>query len=127
MPTQLPSDRSDRPGPGSDAEHGSAQPAAGVARRSVLRGAAGLGAVGLAAAAGAGAVVAATRPANATAGPAPRAAAGTAAQASSADPLVVYLRDAATGEFEVFRGTQQVKVRNPRLVAQLLDGIATAQ
>jgi DNA/RNA endonuclease YhcR with UshA esterase domain len=39
----------------------------------------------------------------------------------------VYLRDATTGEFEIFRGTQQVKVRNPRLVAQLLDGIATAQ
>jgi hypothetical protein len=93
----------------------------------VLRGAAGLGAVGLAAAAGAGAVVAATRPASATAGPATRDAAGTAARAGSAEPLVVYLRDGAAGEFEVFRGTQQVKVRNPRLVAQLLDGIATAQ
>jgi hypothetical protein len=96
----------------------------------VLRGAAGLGAVGLAAAAGAGAAVAATRPASS----APRAAttaagsaAGTAARASQADPVVVYLRDAAAGEFEVFHGTRQVKVRNPRLVAQLLDGIATAQ
>jgi hypothetical protein len=128
MPTQLPSDRSDRPGPGSDPAHGAGQPAPGVARRSVLRGAAGLGAVGLAAAAGVGAVAAATRPANAAPSPAPRAAAaGTAAQASDAGPLVVYLRDAAAGEFEVFRGTQQVKVRNPRLVAQLLDGIATAQ
>ena len=131
MPTQLPSDRSDRPGPGGDAEHGAAQPAPGVARRSVLRGAAGLGAAGLAAAAGAGAVVAATRPANATASPAPRAAAGAAAgaaaQVSGGEPLVVYLRDAAAGEFEVFRGTQQVKVRNPKLVAQLLHGIATAQ
>jgi hypothetical protein len=107
MPTQLPSE----------------QPAPGVARRSVLRGAAGLGAAGLAVAAGAGAVVAATRPANTAAG----VAAGTAAQPSGADPLVVYLRDAAAGEFEVFRGTTQVKVRNPRLVAQLLDGIATAQ
>jgi hypothetical protein len=99
----------------------------------LLRGAAGLGAAGLAAAAGAGAVVAATRPANA--GSAPRtvagtgagAAAGTAAQPADGDPLVVYLRDAGSGEFEVFRGTRQVKVRNPRLVAQLLDGIATAQ
>jgi hypothetical protein len=93
----------------------------------VLRGAAGLGAVGLAAAAGVGAVAAATLPSNTAASPAPRAAAGTAAQSSDADPLVVYLRDATTGEFEIFRGTQQVKVRNPRLVAQLLDGIATAQ
>ena len=33
----------------------------------------------------------------------------------------------AAGEFEVFHGTRQVRVRNPRLVAQLLDGIATAQ
>jgi hypothetical protein len=115
MPTQLPSE----------------QPAPGVARRSVLRGAAGLGAAGLAVAAGAGAVVAATRPANTAASPPPRTAAGTAAGTakppSGADPLVVYLRDAAAGEFEVFHGTQQVKVRNPRLVAQLLDGIATAQ
>jgi hypothetical protein len=46
---------------------------------------------------------------------------------SGTEPLVVYLRDTAAGEFEVFHGTQQVKVRNPRLVAQLLDGIATAQ
>jgi hypothetical protein len=119
MPTQLPPDRS-----------GTAQPAPGVARRSVLRGAAGLGAAGLAVAAGAGAVVAATRPASTAASPARTAAgtaAATAAQPSGADPLVVYLRDAAAGEFEVFHGTKQVKVRNPRLVAQLLDGIATAQ
>ena len=40
---------------------------------------------------------------------------------------MVYLRDAAAGEFEVFHGTRQVRVRNPRLAAQLLDGIATAQ
>jgi len=97
----------------------------------VLRGAAGLGAAGLAAAAGAGAVVAATRPPSTTPRPATSTAAvvaaGTATQASGGDPLVVYLRDAAAGEFEVFKGTRQVRVRNPRLVAQLLDGIATAQ
>src|SRR5579863_4555454 len=114
MPTQLPSE----------------QPVPGVARRSVLRGAAGLGAAGLAVAAGAGAVVAATRPATTAASPPPRTAAGAAAGAAaqpSGDPLVAYLRDATAGEFEVFRGTQQVKVRNPKLVAQLLDGITTAQ
>jgi len=122
MPTQLPSDRPDQPAPG-------------IARRSVLRGAAGLGAAGLAAAAGAGAVVAASS----GSGSAPRAvastgaatvastAAGTATRASGAGPLVVYLRDAAAGEFEVFQGTRQVKVHNPGLAAQLLHGIATAQ
>jgi hypothetical protein len=46
---------------------------------------------------------------------------------SNGGPLVVYLRDTATGEFEVFNGTRQVRVRDPRLVAQLLDGLQTAQ
>jgi hypothetical protein len=99
----------------------------------VLRGAAGLGAVGLAAAAGAGAAVAAVSgsahrtPASTVASTAASTAVGTATRASGAGPLVVYLRDTAAGEFEVFQGTRQVKVRNPRLVAQLLDGITTAQ
>ena len=39
----------------------------------------------------------------------------------------MYLRDTATGEFEVFHGTSQIRIRNPRLVAQLLDGLQTAQ
>jgi hypothetical protein len=113
MPTQLPSGRPDQ----------------GVPRRSVLRGAAGLGAVGLAAAAGAGAVVAATRPAGSGTVTSTGAtqAAGAAARANGTEPLVVYLRDAAAGEFEVFHGTRQVRLRNPGLAAQLLDGIATAQ
>jgi hypothetical protein len=94
----------------------------------MLRGAAGVGAVGLAAAAGAGAVFAATRPADTTrpAG-AGQAAAGTAAPKGNGEPLVVYLRDTSTGEFEVFNGTRQVRLRNPALVAQLLDGLQTAK
>jgi len=91
----------------------------------VLRGAAGAGAIGLAAAAGAGAVFAATRPAGATA---PSDAGKAAAAANpSGEPLVVYLRDTSTGEFEIFNGTRQVLVRNPNLVAQLLDGLQKAQ
>jgi len=82
-----------------------------MSRRSLLRGAAGAGAVGLAAAAGAGAVVAASRPAEAA--PAARPA------SASADPLVVYLRDATTGEMEVFAGTSQVRFRDPALAAKL--------
>jgi len=89
----------------------------------VLRGAAGVGAVSVAAAAGAGTIFAATRSANA----ATDAHAGTAAHPAGDEPLVAYLRDASTGEFEVFHGTRQVRVRNPRLAAQLLDGLATAQ
>jgi hypothetical protein len=100
-----------------------------MSRRSLLRGAAGAGAVGLAAAAGAGAVFAATRPADATspADAGKAAATGTVAAKPSGEPLVVYLRDTSTGEFEIFNGTRQVRVRNPRLVAQLLDGLQTAQ
>jgi hypothetical protein len=99
----------------------------------VLRGAAGAGAVGFAAATGVGAAFAATRPSTETR----PADAGkdtgkvvttdTAPQKPAGEPLVVYLRDTSTGEFEVFNGTRQVRVRDPKLVAQLLDGVQAAQ
>jgi len=89
-----------------------------MSRRSVLRGAAGAGAVGLAAAAGAGAVAAAARPA-AKAGTAPT----PAAMPAHADPVVVYLRDARTGELDVFTGTTQVRFRDPALAARLLRAV----
>ena len=85
-----------------------------VSRRSVLRGAAGAGAVGLAAAAGARAVVAA-RPGTKAAAPT-----ATAAGPANAGPLVVYLRDATTGELEVFAGTSKVRFRDPALAARLV-------
>jgi hypothetical protein len=88
-----------------------------MSRRSVLRGAAGAGAVGLAAATGAGAVVAAARP---------RTKAATAAKAArpaNAGPLVVYLRDAATGELEVFAGTSKVRFRDSALAARLVRAV----
>jgi len=115
-------------GPGTTGP-GPAQLASPLSRRSVLRGAAGVGAIGLAAAAGAGAVFAATRPADATrpAGAGQAGTAGTAAPKGNGEPLVVYLRDTSTGEFEVFSGTRQVRLRNPALVAQLLDGLQTAK
>jgi hypothetical protein len=115
--------------PGSDTEPGTAPLAAPLSRRSLLRGAAGAGAVGLAAAAGGGAVFAATRPSGTTrsADSAKAATTDTAAGKASGEPLVVYLRDTSTGEFDVFNGTSQVRIRDPRLVAQLLHGLATAQ
>ena len=82
-----------------------------MSRRSVLRGAAGAGAVGLAAATGAGAVVAAARPRTMAARPA------------NASSLVVYLRDATTGELEVFAGTSKVRLRDPALAAQLARAV----
>ena len=129
MPPQTHPDQPRQAQPGSDAEPGTAQLASPMSRRSLLRGAAGAGALGLAAAAGGGAVFAATRPAGTTspADAGKAAATGSAAAKPSGEPLVVYLRDTSTGEFEIFNGTRQVRVHNPRLVAQLLDGLQTAQ
>jgi hypothetical protein len=99
--------------------------AAPPSRRSVLRGAAGVGAVGLAAAVGVGAVAA---PALAADRPRPAARPGsadaarpaaTALPAGAAEPLVVYLRDAASGELDVFAGTGHAVIRDPALVARL--------
>ena len=86
-----------------------------MSRRSVLRGAAvGAGAVGLATIAGTVPAVAsprlAARPAAANPG---------ASAAGSADPIVVYLRDAASGELEVFAGDSLVKLHDPAIAARL--------
>jgi hypothetical protein len=87
----------------------------------MLRGAGAVGAVGIAAAAGVGAAsgvaAAATRPAagNRTANAERPAAAG--------PPLVVYLRDAASGELEIFSGTSHTVIRDPALVARLATAV----
>jgi hypothetical protein len=104
-------------------------PAASLSRRSLLRGAAGVGAVSVAAAAGAGTIFAVAGPASA----APTVHAdtvhadtvhhGTGAQPAGDEPIVAYLRDAATGEFEVFHGTRQVRVRDRKLAVQLLNQV----
>jgi len=93
-------------------------------RRSVLRGAAGVGAVGFAAAVGVGAaagpaVAADNRrgAAQATAQP------ETALPADTAGPLVVYLRDAASGELDVFAGTSHAVIRDHELAARLTSAI----
>ena len=84
-----------------------------ISRRSVLRGAAvGAGAVGLATVAGAVPAMASPRSATAQAGDAGHGAA-------SAGPIVVYLRDAASGELEVFAGDSLVKLHDPAIAARL--------
>ena len=133
MPPQTHPDQPRQAQPGSDSEPGTTAPTSALSRRSVLRGAAGAGAVGIAAATGVGAAFAATRPSTGTRPADAGKDAGkvvttdTAPQKPGGEPLVVYLRDASTGEFEVFNGTRQVRVRDPRLVAQLLDGVQAAQ
>jgi len=97
------------------------EPAAGPSRRSMLRGASAVGAVGIAAAVGVGSasgIAAATKPAadNRTAVDN-----RTASVEHSADaaPLVVYLRNAASGELDIFSGTSRTVVVDPELAARL--------
>ena len=99
------------------------EPLAGPSRRSMLRGAGTVGAVGIAAAVGVGApsgvAAAATRPAADN-----RTAAGARPSADTAGaPLVVYLRDAASGELDVFAGTSHTVIRDPALVARLTHAV----
>ena len=98
------------------------EPAEGPSRRSMLRGAGAVGAVGIAAAVGVGAAsgvaAAATRPAADN-----HAAAGAEHSAGAAAPLVVYLRNAASGELDVFSGTSHTVIRDPALVARLTHAV----
>ena len=99
------------------------EPTAGPSRRSMLRGAGAAGAVGIAAAVGVGAAsggaAAATRPAADN-----RAAGGAEHSADAAGgPLVVYLRDAASGEFDVFAGTSRATIVDPDLAARLTHAV----
>jgi hypothetical protein len=87
-----------------------------VSRRSLL-GAAGVGAAGLAAGAFGG--LAAAAPAVAAAMPAPSAHSDSAEQRDSGEQIVVHLRDARTGELDVFAGTSQTRVHDPDLAARL--------
>jgi hypothetical protein len=81
-----------------------------VSRRSLLAGAAGVGAVGIAVASGATAVAGATTVAG-------------AARPDHQGSVTVYVRDAATGEMDVFAGENQVRLRDRALAAQLLRAI----
>jgi hypothetical protein len=123
MPPQT---HADQPQPSEDqsAQALPAVPADRVSRRSLLRGAAGAGAVGLAAAVG-GAAFAAAHPAASQPAAADQHTPGRQAGADASAPLVVYLRDTASGELEVFNGTTQTTIHNPGLVAQLA-GLKTA-
>jgi hypothetical protein len=98
------------------------EPTAGPSRRSLLRGAGAAGAVGLVAAAGVGAAsgvaAAATRPA------ADSRAVGAERPADAVGaPLVVYLRDAASGELDLFSGTSHTVIRDRALAARLTSAV----
>jgi len=90
-----------------------------LSRRSVLRGAAGAGVAGIAATALAGSALPAVA---ASARPAVPAARGmkTETNDADADQIVVHVRDAESGEIDVFRGTSQTRLRDPELAARLV-------
>lgn len=91
-----------------------------MSRRSVLRGAAGAGVAGVAAVALTGVAA----PAFAASSHAARTAAGgDAAHEAAADTdeqIVVHVRDARSGEIDVFRGTSQTSLHDRELAARLV-------
>ena len=96
-------------------------PAMGVSRRSVIRGAATAGAAGLAATALGGAL-------SQAAAASTRAASTTGARAGGdvkapAGPIVVHVRNAKSGDIEVFSGTSQTRLRDKNLTAQIVRAI----
>jgi len=101
------------------------EPSAGPSRRSMLRGAGAAGAVGLAAAVGvgaaSGAAAAATRPAADNRAADSRADAG--AEHSAGAPVVVYLRDASSGELDIFAGTSHTVIKDRDLAARLTRAV----
>jgi hypothetical protein len=95
------------------------EPQQRLSRRSVLRGAAGAGVAGIAATALAGTALPAVA---ASARPAAPAVRGTKTETKDADAnqIVVHVRDAESGEIDVFRGTSQTRLRDPELAARLV-------
>jgi hypothetical protein len=95
----------------------------------VLRTAAGAGVAGLAASAVAGTVIAApARSAPAGSAPVQRGTRSSGAQGEQgaggeAQPIVVHLRDAGSGEMDVFAGTSQTRLRDPDLAARLVRAV----
>jgi hypothetical protein len=91
----------------------------GLSRRRMLRGAAGVGAAGLAAAAVTGAAAAPARAVTARSAAAPARVPEEAADAGPSEPVVVHLRDARSGELDVFSGVGHTRVHDPELAARL--------
>lgn len=94
------------------------EPAERISRRSVLQGAATAGAAGLAATALGGALSPA-----AAATTRPSASAGSSAPAGPAGSIVVHVRNARTGDIEVFSGTSQTRLRDTDLAARIARAI----
>jgi hypothetical protein len=97
----------------------------GVSRRSIIRGAATAGAAGLAVTALGGALSpaasASTRSAARTAAPASAPADGDVHAPS--EPIVVHVRNAKSGDIEMFSGTSQTRLHDKDLAARIVRAI----
>ena len=91
-----------------------------LSRRSLLQGAATAGAAGLAATAigAAGPALAAT-----SSPPAPDRSPGRSPGRTPAEPIMVHVRDARSGDIEVFAGTSQTRLRDKDLAARIARAI----
>jgi nitrous oxide reductase len=90
-----------------------------LSRRSMLRGAAAAGAAGLAVTAiGAGATAAQAATTQSGSGRPEE-----SKPATAAGPLVVHVRDAKTGDIEVFHGTSATRLRDKDLAARIAAAI----
>ena len=103
----------------------SGAPAAGteahdLSRRSIIKGAAGIGAAGIAATALAGMAVPAAAVPAAAATTAPVRTAGAPPEENAGEAIVVHVRDAASGEIDVFRGTAQTRLHDRALAARIV-------
>jgi hypothetical protein len=97
-----------------------------MTRRSILRGAAGVGVVGAAAAVGAGAFLKLDKPADSLKPVGKPVAMAPMAPTAMSGPLVVNIADTTNGVFDVFGGTGATQVRNPGLVNELLSNLKLA-
>jgi hypothetical protein len=89
-----------------------------ISRRSALRGGAAAGIAGAALVAAGGPALAAALPSHSAAGDGAGAAAEPASRA--AEPIIAHVRNARTGEIDVFRGTSQTRLHDPALAALLI-------
>ena len=103
------------------------EPRSALSRRSVLRRAAGAGAAGFAVTAlgtsafEGSALSASAREASAREATTAARAAGTT---SSTGPIIVHVRDAASGDIEVFAGTSQARLRDRDLATRIAKAIS---
>jgi nitrous oxide reductase len=101
--------------PSHDAQH---EPAERMSRRSLLQGAAAAGAAGLAVTALGTAVIPAAAASTASSAPA-----SGDLKAAPSGPIVVHVRNAKSGDIEVFSGTSQTSLRDKDLAARIARAI----